>query len=39
MLVRAFVLDCSARNDLGISGLDSERVWIGVKDSSRAPII
>ena len=39
MLVRAFVLDCSVRNDLGIAGLDTKRVWIGVKDSSRAPTI
>ena len=39
MLVRAFVLGCSAGNDLGIAGLDTKRVWIGVKDSTRAPTI
>ena len=39
MLVRAYVLDCSARSDLVDLGQDSERTWIGVNDSSRAPTI
>ena len=30
---------CSARSDLGDLGRDSERTWIGVNDSSRAPTI
>ncbi|KAL4562554.1 hypothetical protein LXL04_034761 [Taraxacum kok-saghyz] len=39
MLVRAYVVDCSARSDLGDLGRYSERTWIGVNDSSRASTI
>ena len=39
MLVRVYVLDCSARSDLGDLGWDSERTSIGVNDSSRAATI
>ena len=35
----AFWVVRSARSDLGALGQDSERAWIGVNDSSRAPTI